>query len=57
MAMADKKTVVVGGANGGKLVPEPASVPDELERARDIARRYRCEFLDLSELPVAPRSV
>jgi hypothetical protein len=41
--MADKKTtVVVNGTNGGKLVPEPASVPDELARARDIARRYRC---------------
>src|SRR5258706_18785 len=49
MGMADKKTVVVGGGNGGKLVPEPAPVPDELERARDIARRYRCEFVDLSD--------
>src|SRR5713226_2856599 len=47
MAMADKKTVLVSGGNGGKLVPEPAAVPDELERARDIARRYRCEFVDL----------
>src|SRR5207253_11150485 len=28
---------------------EPATVPDELERARDIARRYRCEFVDLSD--------
>src|SRR5208282_88728 len=49
MSMADKKTVVVSGGNGGKLVPEPASIPDELERARDIARRYRCEFIDLSD--------
>src|SRR5271170_6483441 len=48
MAMADKKTVLVSGANGGKL-PDPASIPDELERARDIARRYRCEFIDLSD--------
>src|ERR1700693_1192163 len=47
MAMADKKTVLVNGGNGGKLVPE--TVPDELERARDIARRYRCEFIDLSD--------
>jgi type IV pilus assembly protein PilB len=47
MAMADKKTAVV---NGGKLVPEAAAaIPDELERARDIARRYRCEFIDLSD--------
>src|SRR5271168_4471806 len=49
MAMADKKTALVGGVNGGKLVPDGASVPDELERARDIARRYRCEFVDLSD--------
>ncbi len=47
--MADKKTVLVSGANGGKVAPEPASVPDELARARDIARRYRCEFVDLSD--------
>ena len=45
--MADKKSAVV---NGGKLVPEvAAAIPDELERARDIARRYRCEFIDLSD--------
>src|SRR5271156_4855264 len=49
MGMADKKTVLVGGTNGGKLVPDPAAVPDELARARDIARRYRCEFIDLSD--------
>src|SRR5258707_1714293 len=49
MGMADKKTALVNGGNGGKLAPEAAAVPDELERARDIARRYRCEFIDLSE--------
>ena len=49
MGMADKKTAVINPANGGKLVPEPASIPDEIERARDIARRYRCEFVDLSD--------
>src|ERR1700686_1310185 len=49
MAMADKKTVLVGGGNGGKLVPDPASIPDEIARARDLARRYRCEFVDLSD--------
>src|ERR1700716_2147036 len=48
MGMADKKTVLLNGANGGKLVP-PAPVADELERARYIARRYRCEFIDLSD--------
>ena len=45
--MADKKTILVNGGNGGKLVPE--TVGDELERARDIARRYRCEFIDLKD--------
>src|SRR5271169_2351517 len=49
MGMADKKTVLVTGGNGGKLVPEPAPVADELERARDVARRYRCEFIDLTD--------
>src|ERR1700674_3535108 len=48
MGMADKKTVLLNGGNGGKLVP-PAPVADELERARDIARRYRCEFIDLTD--------
>ncbi len=48
--MAEKKTIVVnGGANGGRLAPESATAGDELERARDIARRYRCEFIDLSD--------
>src|SRR5271163_1021438 len=49
MGMADKKTALVNSGNGGKL-PEPSAIiPDELERARDIARRYRCEFIDLSD--------
>jgi type IV pilus assembly protein PilB len=49
--MAEKKTIVVnGGANGGRLAPESAATAgDELERARDVARRYRCEFIDLSD--------
>src|SRR5499427_7424248 len=47
MGMADKKTVVVNGGNGGKLVPE--TVGDDIERARDIARRYRCEFVDVKD--------
>src|SRR3981189_1051874 len=49
MGMADKKTVLVNGGNGGKMVPEPAAGPDELGSARGIARRYRCEFVDLSD--------
>src|ERR1700684_1101380 len=49
MAMADKKTAVVSGGNGGKLAPEAALATDELVHARDIARRYRCELIDLSD--------
>ncbi len=38
-----------GGENGNRAVesrPQEAVSP-EIERARDIARRYRCEFVDL----------
>ncbi len=49
LAMADKKPIINGG-NGGKvasMVPEkPATDSD---RAQDIARRYRCEFVDLND--------
>jgi type IV pilus assembly protein PilB len=41
---ADKKSVFVNGGNGQAI---PGSHSDELERAKDIARRYRCEFVDL----------
>ncbi len=48
-AMVDKKPII-NGANGGKvasMVPEkPATDSD---RAQDIARRYRCEFVDLND--------
>src|SRR5215470_16376839 len=47
--MAEKKTALVNGGNGGKGAPQPLVGADELERARDIARRYRCEFVDLSD--------
>jgi type II secretory ATPase GspE/PulE/Tfp pilus assembly ATPase PilB-like protein len=40
----ENKTVFVGG-NGGVAVPGTHS--EELERAQDIARRYRCQFVDL----------
>jgi type II secretory ATPase GspE/PulE/Tfp pilus assembly ATPase PilB-like protein len=43
--MAEKKTALVNGGNGGRVVPEVRS--DDLERAQDLARRYRCEFVDL----------
>jgi type IV pilus assembly protein PilB len=48
--MADKKIMAVNPGNGGKSVPEAVPiVVDEVEKARDIARRYRCEFIDLTD--------
>src|SRR6201987_93046 len=47
MATADKKSLFVGGGNGGPISPTGNPVTD-LERAQDVARRYRCEFIDLS---------
>jgi type IV pilus assembly protein PilB len=44
MAMAEKKSVFVNGENGGRVT---ATHADDLEKAQDIARRYRCEFCDL----------
>jgi type IV pilus assembly protein PilB len=41
----EKKSVFVNGDNGGRVAT--LSHADELERAQDIARRYRCEFIDL----------
>src|SRR5438876_8810108 len=43
----EKKTVVVANGGNGQAVPVPHS--DEMARAQDIARRYRCEFVDLKE--------
>jgi type IV pilus assembly protein PilB len=50
--MAEKTTTVVAhggvahaGNGGARLAPPP--VVDDLARAQDIARRYRCEFIDL----------
>ena len=43
--MAENKTVLVNGGNGELTAPKaPAS---DLEKAKDIAHRYRCEFVDL----------
>src|ERR1700731_4574048 len=41
--MADKKSLFVGG--GGAIVTENHA--EEEARARDVARRYRCEYVDL----------
>src|SRR5881296_1373354 len=44
--ITEKKTPLVnGGTNGGRAIPEVRA--DDLERAQDVARRYRCEFIDL----------
>jgi len=41
----ENKTVFVGGGNGGRVTPGAHS--EELEKAQDVARRYRCQFVDL----------
>jgi len=46
--MADKKTLFVNGGNGGQMVSTGNAATDA-ERAQDIARRYRCEFVDLTD--------
>ena len=49
MAMAEKKPFFNGG-NGGKVASvTPEKPATEADRAQDIARRYRCEFVDLKE--------
>jgi type II secretory ATPase GspE/PulE/Tfp pilus assembly ATPase PilB-like protein len=45
--MAEKKSVFVHGGDPANLIPEKPA--NELERAQDTARRYRCEFVDLKE--------
>ena len=42
----EKKSVFVGGGNGQAATATHSS---EIERAKDIARRYRCEFIDLHD--------
>src|SRR6266478_9199754 len=48
MAMAEKKSLFVNGGNGGQMVTTGNPITD-LERAQDVARRYRCEFVDLTD--------
>jgi type IV pilus assembly protein PilB len=48
--MAEQKPILVGG-NGG-LPPQmqtkrPGETEADVDKARDVARRYRCEFVDL----------
>jgi type IV pilus assembly protein PilB len=42
----EKKSVFVGGGNGQAA---PGAHSSEVDRAQDIARRYRCEFVDLHD--------
>ncbi len=44
--MAETKPIVAHGGNGGARIA-PAPHVDDLAKAQDIARRYRCEFVDL----------
>src|SRR6204780_1591913 len=46
--MAEKKSLFVHGENGGQVVTTGNPITD-LERAQDVARRYRCEFVDLTD--------
>jgi type IV pilus assembly protein PilB len=41
----ENKTVLIGGGNGGRV--PPGAQNEELEKAQDVARRYRCQFVDL----------
>src|SRR6184192_1293824 len=42
---AENKAALANSGNGGRPAPEVRA--DDLERAQDVARRYRCEFVDL----------
>jgi type IV pilus assembly protein PilB len=47
--MAEKKPIIVNGGNGAKIGNMASDKPaTETDRAQDIARRYRCEFVDLN---------
>ncbi len=46
--MADiKKPIFVGGGNGS-----PIGIQDEVEHGKELARRYRCEFVDLKNFHI-----
>src|SRR3979411_3346049 len=44
----EKKSLFVNGGKGAQMVSTGNPVTD-LERAQDVARRYRCEFVDLTD--------
>ena len=51
--MPENKAAIAGGGNGGRVPsgPQPGTPSgapsEELEKAQDVARRYRCQFVDL----------
>ena len=45
--MAERKSLFVNGGNGGRVATEHHA--DDESRARDVARRYRCEYIDLRD--------
>jgi len=47
--MAEKKSLFVNGGNGGTVATSTGNPITDLERAQDVARRYRCEFVDLTD--------
>ncbi len=46
-SMAEQKPILVSGGNGGRTSSTAQAA--ELEKAQDVARRYRCEFVDLRD--------
>jgi type II secretory ATPase GspE/PulE/Tfp pilus assembly ATPase PilB-like protein len=50
MATTNQKIFV----NGGSIVAAPAKGPEEEARAQELAKRYRCEFLDLRNYHLQP---
>ena len=47
--MAEKKPLINGGSGGKVASMTPEKPATDADRAQDIARRYRCEFVDLKE--------
>ncbi|HVO60017.1 MAG TPA: GspE/PulE family protein [Terriglobales bacterium] len=45
--MHEKKPVITNGGNGGRIAS--MNPVEELDKAKDVARRYRCEFVDLND--------
>jgi type IV pilus assembly protein PilB len=44
--IVEKKSTVINGGNG---TGAPVAASDEVVRAQDVARRYRCEYVDLRD--------